>query len=512
MALKNTVLSCLLTLCCICIMTAESRPNIIFILADDYGFNDIGYHAREHESAMKTPFLDHLAGEGIKLENYYVQPICSPTRSQLLSGRYQIHTGLQHSVIWPSQPNALPIENILLPEQLRNCGYDTHMVGKWHLGFYKEKFLPWNRGFNSYFGYLSGGEDYYTHQHGYHRMSGVDMWDSKLGPVNNTWGEYSATLFARKAIEAIDKRDPAKPLFLYLAYQSVHSPLQVPEKYIEPFKHIKNKQRRTYAGMVLAMDESIRNVTRHLADVGILDDTIIVFSTDNGGETRAGGDNWPLRGRKATLWEGGIKGVGFVHGRRLKIHHMTYNGLLHVSDWFPTLVEGIASCPKVNGTQPLDGFNQWDAIQQKTSSPRKELLHNIDPLYISHIHRTTNSLKHGFDVKVRAGIRVGQWKLLTGDPGFAGWVKPPESNKYDDSMYEGESISSIKATNVKLFNIKTDPYEYHDVADKFPSIVEKLLTRLAKYNSTAVPVRFPPDDPKADPRFHGGYWSPWMVD
>lgn len=499
---------------------SSSRPNIVFILADDYGFNDIGYHAQEHASAMKTPFLDKLARNGVKLENYYVQPVCSPTRSQLLSGRYQIHTGLQHAVIWPDQPNALPLKNKILPEQLRDCGYDTHMVGKWHLGFYKDEFLPWNRGFNSYYGFLIGGEDYFTHARCYKNACGGGLWSSKYGPVNDSYGEYSANLFSRKAMEAIDSRDPAKPFFLYLAYQSVHSPMQVPQKYIEPFMHIKDKNRRIYAGMVHAMDESIENVTNHLARAGMLDNTIIIFSTDNGGQTLAGGNNWPLRGRKGTLWEGGVRGVGFAYGNALSEKGIVHNGLLHVSDWFPTLL-GASGCPVINGTQPLDGLNQWDAINQRTKSPRTEILHNIDPLFgmIGKYGQFPNS---GFNLSVHAAVRRGPWKLLTGDPGFSEWVRPPESQQGEingeTDMFSLPSSGNLKdveyqrkcQSKVQLFHIETDPYEHNDLANNFPDVVKEMLQLLAKYNATAVPVRYPAHDPRANPKFNKGFWGPWL--
>lgn len=136
----------------------QKRPNVIFILADDYGFNDIGYHGSE----IQTPQMDKLSSDGIRLENYYVQPICTPSRSQLMSGKYQIHTGLQHQLIWRGMPSGLPDDTELLPEALRNCGYRTFGVGKWHLGYAKSSQTPWGRGFEKFTGYLGGSEDYYT--------------------------------------------------------------------------------------------------------------------------------------------------------------------------------------------------------------------------------------------------------------------------------------------------------------------------------------------------------------
>ena len=502
------------------------KPNIVFIIADDYGFNDIGYHAVHHQSGMKTPFLDSLALAGVKLENYYVQPICSPSRSQLMSGRYQIHTGLQHYVITPLQPNGLPLDNIILPEQLKNCGYGTHMVGKWHLGFYKEDFLPWKRGFDSYFGYFTGAEDYYTRwrcEDGV-KYCGYDM-DSEKGPTNETYGTYSANLFVEKAREAIDMHNKSNPLFLYVAFQSVHSPLEAPEHYIKPFSYIKDLNRRNYGGMVAALDEAVKNITDHLKSAGIWDNTLLVFTTDNGGQTLAGGNNWPLRGRKLTLWEGGVRGVGFVHGKMLNVSNpnpFTNKEMIHISDWYPTLLS-VAQCPMMPGTQTLDGYDQWETISNSAPSPRTEILHNIDPLFaplLTSDKTLKNRVQNGFDTSVHAGIRVGNWKLLTGTQGDDRWIVPPESQNDNspsqieewefnrDGFYPGNQRYNAKS--VQLFNIKYDPYEKVEVSDQYPEIVDELLAKLAQYNATAVPVRYPAEDPKADPKLHGGFWQPWI--
>ena len=263
----------------------SKQPHIVFILADDYGFNDIGYHGSDHGSAMKTPFLDSLALSGIRLENYYVQPMCTPTRSQLLSGRYQIYTGLQHHVILSDQPNGLPLNNILLSEQMQLCGYDTHMLGKWHLGFFKKEYQPWHRGFDTYFGFLPGTEDYYSKLHCTVSVSGFCGYsmNSPKGPTNETYGEYSAHLYARKAREIIENHNTLNPMFLYVSLQSVHDPMQAPDEYIELHSHIQDEQRRIYAGMVTAMDETVKNITDALKEFGMWDDTLLIFSTDNGG-------------------------------------------------------------------------------------------------------------------------------------------------------------------------------------------------------------------------------------
>ncbi|KAL4218609.1 hypothetical protein ACF0H5_021199 [Mactra antiquata] len=485
----------ILTLLCLLSLklVVAKQPNILLIVADDYGFHDVGYHGSE----IKTPNLDKLAMSGVRLENYYVQPICTPTRSQLLSGRYQIHTGLQHGIIWPAQPSGIPLDNPLLPEKLKEVGYSTHAVGKWHVGFYKDDYLPTSRGFDSYFGYLTGSEDYYTHYRCYDKMCGTDLRDNTV-PADLYNGTYSTHLFADKVIDIVDKHDAEKPLFVYLPFQAVHAPLQVPQKYIDRYSNIKNKKRRTYAGMVTCMDEAVGMIADALKNKGIWDNTILIFTTDNGGQIHEGGNNWPLRGWKASLWEGGMHGVGFVHSNLLdkRVIGSVSPQLIHVTDWFPTIVKLAGG--SLNGTQPLDGFNQWSTINYGETSPRKELLHNIDPLYPASGQPLSNST---FNTTIRAALRVGDWKIITGEPGNGSWVPPPhmDSPIIDDARKDKQ--------NVWLFNIAEDPNERNDLSGKRTDIVTKMLDKLLYYQKSAVPVFSPPNDPKADPE--GGFWGPW---
>ena len=475
------------------------QPHIVFILADDYGFNDVGYH----NPRIKTPVINKLAKEGVRLENYYVQPVCTPTRSQLLSGRYQIHTGLQHGIIWPSQPNALPKNFPTIAEKLKESNYSTHMVGKWHIGFYKREFIPTQRGFDSFYGYLTGAEDYYRHTNSqgfpspeFHGLDGYDLrQDEKV--ARNASGKYSTFLFAQEAERIISEHDTSQPLFLYLAFQAVHSPLQVPKQYLKQYDNIKDHGRRIYAAMTSCMDEAIGNVTKAMQKNGLWENTVLVFSTDNGGQIYYGGNNWPLRGWKASLWEGGIRGVGFVSSPLLQNPGQINKGLIHVTDWFPTLVNlGGGSTHGLD----LDGFNVWETISTGKTSPRKEILHNIDPIdqYWSH---PRDHYKHCR----QAAIRVADWKLLHGCPGNSSWIPPPEiaATPQVSSDYHDKN-------SVFLFNITADPEERTDVSSQYPDVVDELMARLEMYNATAVPPRYPAPDPKSNPALYGNVWTPWM--
>lgn len=477
----------------------SKQPNILFLLADDYGYHDIGYHGSE----IKTPNLDKLAAEGVKLENYYIQPICTPTRSQLLSGRYQIHTGLQHAIIWPQQPNGLPLNSPTIADKMKEAGYSTHAVGKWHVGFYKKEYLPTSRGFDTYYGYLTGSENYYSH----YRCDGKNMCGFDLRDNSNpTWanGTYSTHLFAEKVIDIVKNHKEDKPLFIYVPFQAVHSPLQVPERYIEQYQHIENHNRRVYAGMVSAMDEAVGNITDAFKAKGLWDNTITVFSTDNGGQILDGGNNWPLRGWKGSLWEGGVHGVGFVHSKLLNVRVVGSESheLLHVTDWFPTLVHLAGG--NLNGTKKLDGFNQWETINKKAASPRTEILHNIDPLFKPSGVPLANTT---FNTTTRAALRVGDWKIITGDPGNSSWIPPPDMGI--GAIHEALPYSWQPTQNVWLFNITADPYEHVDMSGSRPDIVRMMLKKLAAYEATAVPCRYPPDDKRSNPNLHGGFWGPW---
>ncbi|XP_071476447.1 arylsulfatase B-like [Diadema antillarum] len=512
---------------------ASSPPNVVFILADDLGFNDVGYHGRDHMSAIRTPVLDALASEGVKLEKYYVQPICTPSRSQLLTGRYQIHTGLQHGVIRPPQPNALPLDEVTLPQKLKERGYATSMVGKWHLGFYKDAFLPTERGFDSFFGYLSGKEGYYTHNNTFKLggtvMKGYDLRANK-SVVKHFRGHYSTHLFTEKAVHTIKHHDRSKPLFLYIAYQAVHEPLEVPQSYKIPYAHVESERRRTYAGMVSCMDEGIGNITKALRHSGLYNNTVIIFSTDNGGPTQCAANNWPLRGEKGTLWEGGVRGVGFVHSPLLpaSVRGSSNHELIHISDWLPTIVAGLAG-GSLNGTKPLDGFNMWDTIRGVVPSPRKELLHNIDPLVVYPYYPEdsetdqdawsemwSNRLSAAvprfqrFNSSIRAALRVGDWKIQTGHGGS--WKPMPHPDSWTPPLESGLGIVNPilrPGQHLWLFNITADPLEENDLSDNYPEVVAMMLDRLDQYYQDSVPVRYPPWDPRANPALHGGAWGPW---
>ncbi|KAI3362103.1 hypothetical protein L3Q82_012429 [Scortum barcoo] len=553
------------------VVSAAQQPHIVFILADDLGWYDVGYH----KSEIKTPNLDRLSAGGVRLENYYVQPLCTPSRNQLMTGRYQIHTGMQHQIIWPCQPYCVPLGEKLLPQLMKEAGYATHMVGKWHLGMYKKDCLPTRRGFDTYFGYLTGSEDYYTHVRCYEISTlnltrcALDLRDGEEVATGYK-GFYSTELLSQRATSIIEKHDPSKvwgtggpvhsinafvlqellthsshmskshslfqPLFLYTALQAVHAPLEVPERYEAPYSFIKDQSRRRYAGMVSAMDEAVGNITLALQETGLWNNTILIFSTDNGGQTIYGGSNWPLRGRKWSLWEGGIRAVGFVTSPLLKKPGTVSHELIHITDWLPTLV-GLAG-GSTNGTKPLDGFNVWNTIRQAGlpgcfhrsgdtqlrvflgkgfASPRLELLHNIDPLYVdiapcpgrerqltlAQVVSGGSQAKSDFNVSIHAAIRSSNWKLLTGYPGCDIWFPRPGQNSSEWSRFRADEPKSVK-----LFDIEKDPEERNEVSALFPAVVDYLLSRLHQYQNSAAPINFPNDDPKCDPGPTGA-WGPW---
>jgi arylsulfatase A-like enzyme len=267
----------------------ESLPNILFVIVDDLGSGDLGLHG----SGIHTPTIDRLANTGVYLDNYYVLPYCSPTRAAILSGRYPMHTGC-HTVIMENETQGLPLDEETLPQLLRRAGYQTHAVGKWHLGHSQWEQTPSFRGFQSFYGFYLGSQDYFSHSYASGMMYDMHHDASEFcgegcSRLVDERGNYSTTVFTREAVRIVEQHDPTQgPLFLYLAHEAVHYPDEVPSHYVDPYRARTEwtNQRQTYAGMLSAVDESIANVTRAMRKRDMWKDTIVVVTTDNGGPTQ----------------------------------------------------------------------------------------------------------------------------------------------------------------------------------------------------------------------------------
>ena len=281
-----------------------AKPNIIVIVADDLGYADLGCQGCKD---VPTPNIDSIAKNGVRFTNGYVScPVCSPTRAGLMTGRYQQRFGHEFNPgpADAAPPNfGLPLTETTLANRLKSLGYRTGMVGKWHLG-YTAKYHPQKRGFDEYFGFLGGAHSY------------VDARADKSNPILRESQpidekEYLTLAFTREAVAFID-RHAKEPFFLYLTYNAVHNPLQAPQKYLDRFKHLDDQKRQKLAAMLSCMDDGVGQLLAKLRELGIEENTLIVFVSDNGGPTpQTSSRNNPLRSFKGTVWEGGVR-VPFI--------------------------------------------------------------------------------------------------------------------------------------------------------------------------------------------------------
>jgi arylsulfatase I/J len=423
-------------------VTKTAKPDIVYILADDLGYNDVGFTGGKE---IRTPNIDKLAAAGTVLNQFYVQPVCTPTRAALMTGRYPMRYSLQVGVIIPTAQYGLPLEEQLLPVALHEAGYSTFILGKWHLGEFDKAYWPTARGFDHHYGLLCGAIDYFTH-----------IRDGKLewfrdGQLLNEEG-YTTHLLAAEAVRVIRSQAKEKPLFLYLPFNAVHAPFQVPKEYKEPYGNL-NEQRRTYAGMVAAMDEAVGKVVHAIEETGRRNNTLFIFSSDNGGPAPGKiTDNGIFRAGKGTLYEGGVRVCAFATWDD-KIKPGTHvDEPMHMIDWYPTLLKLTGAY--VDQKLPLDGRDIWPTITENKKSPHAEILLNSRP--------------------GSGAIRVGNWKLVI-----------------NGSVSEVGKQEPGKAANdkIELFNLRDDPREQKNIAATNSEKLNELRARYEALAKQAVPPK-----------------------
>ena len=410
---------------------ADRKPHILYIVADDLGWKDVGFHG----SDIRTPTIDTLAHGGARLEQFYAQPMCTPSRAALMTGRYPHRYGLQTAVIPSAGTYGLATDEWLLPQALKEAGYKTAIVGKWHLGHADRKYWPRQRGFDYQYGPLLGEIDYFTHS-----AHGTRDWFRDNQPVKEAG--YVTQLLGKDAVKLIGGHDPKTPLFLYLAFTAPHAPYQAPREYLDKYKHIADPNRRAYAAMITAMDDEIGRVLGALEKRKMRDNTLVVFQSDNGGprsarftgevDTSKGtipADNGPYRDGKGMLYEGGTRVAALLNWPGHIKPGSVVDQPIHMVDMYPTLA-GLAGA-SLGKSKPLDGLNVWPALAEGKPSPRDEVVYDIEPF--------------------RAAIRKGDWKLV--------W-------------------RTILPAQVELFNLARDPAEKTNLADENPEKVAELKQRI----------------------------------
>ncbi|QDV57356.1 sulfatase-like hydrolase/transferase [Rosistilla oblonga] len=447
-------------------LVAAPKPNILLIVSDDQGYNDLGSLG----NGIITPALDRLAAEGTRLTNFYVSwPACTPSRASLLTGRYPQRNGI-YDMIRNEAPDygklytpeeydvtferigGMDLREVILPAALKPAGYKSGIYGKWDLGTLK-RFLPTSRGFDDFYGFVNTGVDYFTH-----RRYGVPSMYRNLEPTVEDEGTYCTYLFEREALRFIDQHAGESPFFLYVPFNAPHnssalepeirSTVQAPQKYkdlypaVDPETQINKKYRydapatvttraarqRDYRAAVTCMDDAIGKMLDSLEQKQQLDNTIVIFFSDNGGS--GGADNAPLRGRKGQTWEGGIRVPCIVRWPDGGVKPM------QVNDAFLTSLELLPSLAAAAGIAPpedvvLDGFDWWPTLRGDQPSPRKEMF---------------------WKRRDMIGARVGKWK----------WVD-----------------MSGKAGG--LYDLQADPGERNNLAQSHPEVLKHVQSRYANW-------------------------------
>jgi arylsulfatase A-like enzyme len=399
------------------------QPNILLILSDDMGYADIGAYGCKD---IPTPHIDSIAKNGVRFTDAYAAgSFCTPTRAALMSGRYQQRSGNEDLT---SDTGPLPLAVKTLPDRLRAAGYTTGMVGKWHLGE-QEGFTPLDRGFEEFFGFHGGGHVYLPPRSDKGEYNAPILRNRE--PLHER--RYLTDAFGEEAAALVERqRDATKPFFLYLAFNAVHSPLQVIEKYTARFPDIPVANRRTYAAMLSAMDDAVGLVLAKLDEVGKLNNTLVIFYNDNGGPTTRnavnGSRNTPLRGSKCETFEGGIR-VPLL---------MQWPGAIKPGSVYhqPVITMDItATAVAVAGARAagLDGVNLLPYLNcEQTAVPH-------DALFWRCRTRSNNF-----------AVRQGDWKMV--------WST------------EGAADPGPRQTLARymLFNVATDISEQNDLAAKYP--------------------------------------------
>lgn len=422
---------------------AESRPNVVVIVADDLGYHDLSIHGG---TDCPTPRIDSIAQNGVRCTNGYVSgPYCSPTRAGLLTGRYQTRFGHEFNPgpvgTEDNDEKGLDLKQKTMADRLQAAGYKTGMVGKWHLGS-APRFHPLERGFQEFYGFLGGARSYYP-------LKEKDPDPVLRGKAPAGEEAYLTEALGREAAAFID-RHAAEPFFLYLTFNAVHTPMDVTDKHFARFANIADEKRRKYCAMLSAMDDAVGTVLDELAAAKVDDNTLIFFVSDNGGPSMVNGsNNAPLRGNKTTTWDGGIHVPYFVQWKSRLPKGVTYDQPVIQLDFLPTALAaaGVATSPD----DPLDGVD-------------------LTP----YLNGTNKAAPHAglfWRFGNQRAARVGDWKLTT-------------------SPLDGTGRHSRNDTEIPtgLYNLRDDIGEQHDLSTANPEKLRELTTAWDEWNKLNVPA------------------------
>jgi len=489
------------------------RPNIIMIMADDLGWYDTSIY----NSVSPTPRLANLTSEGIRLDRHYVFRYCSPTRRAFLSGRFPN----QITTVQPDGSNMcsdfLPLAVDILPQKLSTAGYVSHFIGKGHLGYQTMDHLPVNRGFKTHVGYLGGSEGYSYGSGSPDPTKGThDMWHD-LAPGTDVVPKifYSANFYAERATEIIESHDVKDPFFMYYAIQNVHSPYQLPPSW--ETKDFPEMWDHTYANMLAMLDMAVGNVTDALKRSGLWQNTLIVFTADNGGVGKFG-NNHPLRGHKHDPWEGGTRATAFVSGGFVPSQlRGTSSGdkLVHVTDWYPTFC-ALAGVDARNDAyiggawRHIDGVDVWPLLTGSNATQPRTVTPTTEASIIE-----THGSKQWWKLVTLAGqsnyYNPNATQYAGSDPCLQHRQPDPPQPGRTDALVTGCPVCN--ATQPCLYDILADPLEQHNVAKDHADVVARLAPILDVYNDHYVTGRIDKgllaaNYTKLDKKVWGGYTGP----